>query len=237
MKIAPTRRQTSERRSREEQPCCLSWLWTDVRAIFKPKVKKWQLQLCLKPKASKAVTMFESKKEKTWGLLFLFINHLLDCYWVTMLRQFPLYNSVSQLCVHTDALPPEAAPPSSPTPSRSSRSRSWAPVTQQLPTGSLLHTRQGPHGSAPLPVCPTLSFPTPQPVLCFNHFWHFISQRSVCYKQSTETPCPPQLGREQESAACCKSQRVNICRVAGQMLSIRGSAVCCGLAKAAVDDE
>lgn len=81
--------------------------------------------------------------------------------------------------------------------------------------------------------------PSPPPNPCCVSIISDILFHSVPFVISspTETPCPPQLGREQESAACCKSQRVNTCRVAGQMLSIRGSAVCCGLAKAAVDDE
>lgn len=104
MKIAPTRRQTSERRSREEQPCCLSWLWTDARDIFKPKVRKWQLQLCLKPKASKAVTMFESKKEKTWGLLFLLIIYwtVIESQCCAIFRCATVW--VSSVCTQTPSL-------------------------------------------------------------------------------------------------------------------------------------
>ena len=146
MNTASPRRQTSERRSREEQPCCLSWLWTEARAIFKPKVRKWQPQLCLKPKASKAVTMFESKKEKTWGLLFVFISHVLNCYCVTMPCAPPLYNSVSPLCTHRRL--------------RSSLSRPPLPPLQVIPEQELSSCHSAaPHGlpvsrtAASLPQC------------------------------------------------------------------------------------
>lgn len=182
MKIAPSR-QTSERRSREEQPCCLSWLWTDVRAILN---QKWENDnsSSASNKASKAVTMFESKKErKTWGLLFLFINHLLDCYWVTMLASFRC-TTVWVSSVHTDALPPEAAPPSSPTPLGHPGAGAELLLLQQLPPAPCF-TRGRVLIAVPLFQFVPLS-PSPPPNPCCVSIISdiFISQRSRLFISS-----------------------------------------------------
>ena len=90
--------------------------------------------------------MFESKKEKTWGLLFVFISHLLNCYCVTMPCAPPWYNSVSPLCTHGRL--------------RSSLSRPPLPPLQVIPEQELSSCHSAaPHGlpvshtAASLPQC------------------------------------------------------------------------------------
>lgn len=68
------------------RPCCLCGLRTEENSIFKPEVRKWQLELRLKQKAPTALIAFVSLRKTKDGFFILIIPDILFHKVPTVLR-------------------------------------------------------------------------------------------------------------------------------------------------------